>query len=79
MDVSGRRFTAFRPFGSRMHLEHDVVFLAESWGWSRSETFGLPCSERFRYVKMKEELNRQQRVSAERAFKGRRPKGYRKY
>ena len=62
-----------------MHLEHDVVFLAEAYGWSRSETFALPCSERFRYVKMKEEINREARVRAEREFKNRRPQGFRKY
>lgn len=77
--MKGRRFLSFRPFGSRMHLEHDVVFFAEAYGWSRDQTLALPCSERFRYVKMKEEIAREARVRQEREFKSRRPRGYRRF
>ena len=40
--------------------EHETLFLAEAYGWSREEIMAMPSSERHRYMKWKEEITRQQ-------------------
>jgi len=58
--VAGPRFAVFFPLGSRILLEQDLLFLAEAYRWSPRDVMSMPSSQRHRFVKMKEEISRQQ-------------------
>lgn len=62
LTVDGPRFWAFLPLGSRAQLEHDVLCLAEAYGWDPPTVKQMSSSERHRYVKMKEAITAEQRA-----------------
>jgi len=62
LSVDGPRFWAFFPLGSRAMLEHDVLLLAEAYGWDPPTVKQMSSSERHRYVKMKQAIAQEQRA-----------------
>jgi len=64
LTVSGPRFFGFLPLGSRAVLENDTLFLAEAYKWDPPTVKQMSCSERHRYVKMKEAIAREARAQA---------------
>jgi hypothetical protein len=62
LSVDGPRFYAFLPFGSRSQLEHDTLCLAEGYQWDPLTVKKMACSERHRYVKMKEAIAAEQKA-----------------
>jgi hypothetical protein len=45
-------------------LEHETFLLAEAYGWDPPTIKAMSCSERHRYVKMKEEVVKQDNLRA---------------
>lgn len=62
LTVDGPRFMAFFPLGSRAHLERDTIYLAQAFQWDPIAVKQLSCSERHRYVKMKEAITAEERA-----------------
>ena len=62
LTVEGPRFHAFFPLGSRSQLEHDILCLAEAYNWDPPTIKQMTCSERHRYVKMKEAITAEQKA-----------------
>lgn len=62
--VDGPRFWAFYPLGSRAMLEHDILLLAEAYGWDPPTVKQMSSSERHRFVKMKQAIAAEQRAQA---------------
>jgi hypothetical protein len=62
LTVRGPRFGVFLPLGSRVSLEHDILFLMEAYQQPYESIMAMPSSRRHRLVKMKEEITRQQRA-----------------
>jgi hypothetical protein len=64
LTVDGPRFWAFFPLGSRAQLEHDILLLAEAYGWDPPTVKQMTCSERHRFVKMKKAIAAEERARA---------------
>jgi len=64
LSVDGPRFWAFYPLGSRGQLEHDILILAEAYGWDPPTVKMMSSSERHRFVKMKMAINIEQKARA---------------
>lgn len=62
LSVDGPRFWAFFPLGSRAQLEHDILRLAEAYGWDPPTVKQMASSERHRFVKMKQAINDEERA-----------------
>jgi hypothetical protein len=63
LQVDGPRFWAFFPLGSRAQLEHDVLRLAEYYGWDPPTVKQMASSERHRYVKMKKAIIQEEKAN----------------
>lgn len=57
LTVDGPRFFAFLPLGNKARMEYEIIFLAEAYKWDPLTIKRMTCSERHRYVKMKEAIN----------------------
>lgn len=62
LTVDGPRFFAFLPLGNKARLENEIIFLAEAYKWDPLTIKKMTCSERHRYVKMKEAIAHEEKA-----------------